>query len=54
MEKLKNISLKNPDAEFDEHMGYQKLDQYSREVSHNYRKWKTKKTISTNNGKNWY
>ena len=39
------------DAEFDEHMGYQKQDQNSRDVSNNYRKGKTKKTIWTNNGK---
>ena len=32
-------------------MGYQKHDQNSRDVSNNYRKGKTKKTISTNNGK---
>ena len=42
------------DAEFDEHMGYQKYDQNSRDVSNNYRKRKTKKTISTDNRKNWY
>ena len=35
------------DTEFDEHMGYQKHDQNSRDVSNNYRKEKTKKTIST-------
>ena len=39
------------DAEFDEHMGYQKNDQNSRDFSNNYRKGKTKKTISTDNGK---
>ena len=39
------------DAEFDEHMGYQKNDKNSRDVSNNYRKGKTKKTISTDNGK---
>ena len=39
------------DAEFDEHMGYQKHDQNSRDISNNYRKRKTKKTISTDNGK---
>ncbi len=39
------------DAEFDEHMGYQKHDQNSRDVINNYKKGKTKKTISTNNGK---
>ena len=39
------------DAEFDEHMGYQKHDQNSRDVSNNYRKGKYKKTISTDNGK---
>ena len=32
-------------------MGYQKHDQNSRDISNNYRKWKTKKTISTDNGK---
>ena len=32
-------------------MGYQKHDQNSRDVSKNYRKGKTKKTISTDNGK---
>ena len=32
-------------------MVYQKHDQNSRDVSNNYRKVKTKKTISTNNGK---
>ena len=32
-------------------MGYQKHDQNSRDVSNNYRKRKTKKTISTDNGK---
>ena len=39
------------DAEFDKHMGYQKHYQNSRDFSNNYRKWKTKKTISTDNGK---
>ena len=39
------------DAEFDEHMGYQKYDQNSKDVFNNYRKGKTKKTISTDNGK---
>ena len=39
------------DAEFDEHMGYQKHDQNSIDVSNNYRKGKTNKTISTDNGK---
>ena len=39
------------DAEFHEHMGYQKHDQNSRDVSNNYRKGKYKKTISTDNGK---
>ena len=39
------------DAEFDEHMGYQKHDQNYKDVSNNYRKGKTKKTISTDNGK---
>ena len=39
------------DSEFDEHMDYQKHDQNSRDVSNNYRKAKTKKTISTDNGK---
>ena len=38
-------------SEFDEHMDYQKHDQNSRDVSNNYRKGKTKKTISTDNGK---
>ena len=32
-------------------MGYQKHDQNSRDISNNYRKIKTKKTISTDNGK---
>ena len=32
-------------------MGYQKYDQNSRDVCNNYRKGKTKKTISTDNGK---
>ena len=32
-------------------MGCQKNDQNSRDVSNNYRKGKTKKTISTDNGK---
>ena len=32
-------------------MGHQKNDQNSRDVSKNYKKGKTKKTISTNNGK---
>ena len=32
-------------------MGYQKHDQNSRDVSNNYRKGKTKKRISTDNGK---
>ncbi len=39
------------DAEFDKHIGYKKHDQNSIDVSNNYRKGKTKKTISTNNGK---
>ena len=39
------------DAEFYEHMGYQKHDQNSRDFSNNYRKGKYKKTISTDNGK---
>ena len=39
------------DAEFDRHMGYQKHDQNYRDISNNYRKGKTKKTILTNNGK---
>ena len=38
-------------AEFGEHMGYQEHDQNSRDISNNYRKGKTKKTISTDNGK---
>ena len=38
------------DAEFDEHMGYQKHDQNSKDVFNNYRKGKTKKTISADNG----
>ena len=37
-------------AKFDKHMGYQKHDQNSRDVSNNYRKGKTKKTILTDNG----
>ena len=32
-------------AEFDKHMGYQKHYQNSRDISNNYRKGKTKKTI---------
>ena len=32
-------------------MGYQKHDQNSRNISNNYRKGKTKKIISTDNGK---
>ena len=32
-------------------MGYQKHDQNSRDISNNYRKGKTKKTISTDCGK---
>ncbi len=32
-------------------MGYQKHNQNSRDISNNYRKGKTKKTISTDNGK---
>ena len=39
------------DAEFNEHMGYQKHDQNSRNISNNYRKGKTKKIISTDNQK---
>ena len=39
------------DTEFDQHMGYQKHDQNSRDISNNYRKRKTKKRISTDNGK---
>lgn len=39
------------EAEFDEHIGYEKYDQNSRQVSNNYRKGKTNKTISTTNGK---
>ena len=39
------------DDEFEEHIGYQKHDQNSRDVSNNYRKGKTKKTIWTDNGK---
>ena len=39
------------DAEFDKHMGYQKHDQNSRDISKNYRKGKTNKTIWTDNGK---
>ena len=39
------------DAEFDEHMGYQKHHQNSRDISNNYRKEKTKKTISIDNRK---
>ena len=38
-------------AEFGEDMGYQEHDQNSRDISNNYRKGKTKKTISTDNGK---
>ncbi|WP_406647777.1 transposase [Malacoplasma iowae] len=39
------------DAEFNEHIGYQKYDQNSRDIYKNYKKEKTKKTISTDNGK---
>ncbi len=42
---------KSLETEFDEHMGYEKYDQSSREVSDNYRKGKTKKTINTDAGK---
>ena len=47
----KNFIESALDAEFDEHIGYAKHDQNSREVSNNYRKGKTQKTISTSNGK---
>ena len=47
----KNFIESTLDAEFDEHMGYQKHNQNSRDVSKNYRKGKTKKIISTDNGK---
>ncbi len=50
--KLKKHFIESTlDAEFDEHMDYQKHDQNSRDVFNNYRKGKTKKTISTDNGK---
>ena len=47
----KNFIESALEAEFDEHIGYAKHDQNSREVSNNYRKGKTQKTISTSNGK---
>ena len=47
----KNFIEATLNAEFDEHIGYNKHDQNSREVSNNYRKGKTQKTISTSNGK---
>ena len=37
--------------EFNEHMGYEKYDQSSRDVSNNYRKGKTKKSVNTESGK---
>ena len=50
--KIKKHFIKSTlDVEFDEHTGYQKRDQNSKDVSNNYRKGKTKKTISTDNGK---
>ena len=50
--KIKKHFIKSTlEAEFDEHMGYQKHDQNSRNISNNYRKGKTKKIISTDNGK---
>ena len=39
------------DAEFDKHMSYQKHDQNSRDISNNYIKGKTEKTISSDNEK---
>lgn len=39
------------EEEFNQHMGYEKYDQNSRNVSSNYRKGKTRKTVSTDNGK---
>ena len=47
----KHFIESNLDAEFDEYTGYQKHDQNSKDVFNNYRKGKTKKTISTDNGK---
>ena len=47
----KHYIVSTLDAEFDEHTDYQKHDQNSRDISNNYRKGKTKKTISTNIGK---
>ena len=50
--KIKKHFIKSTlDAEFDQHMGYQKHNQNSRNVSNNYRKGKTKKMISTDNRK---
>ena len=52
IDKIKKYFIESTlDAEFDEHMGYQKHDQNSRDVFNNYRKRKTNKTISTDNGK---
>ena len=47
----KHFIESNLDAEFHEYTGYQKHDQNSKDVFNNYRKGKTKKTISTDNGK---
>ena len=47
----KHYIVSTLDAEFDEHTDYQNHDQNSRDISNNYRKGKTKKTISTNIGK---
>ena len=50
--KIKKHFIKSTlDDEFYEHMGFQKHDQNSRDISNNYIKGKTKKTISTDNGK---
>ena len=47
----KHYIVSTLDAKFDEHTDYQNHDQNSRDISNNYRKGKTKKTISTNIGK---
>ena len=47
----KNFIESALEAEFNEHIGYDKHDQNSRKVSNNYRKGKTQKIISTSNGK---
>ena len=52
MAKLKkHYIVSTLDAEFDEHTDYQNHDQNYRDISNNYRKGKTKKTISINIGK---